>query len=186
MRRKRGGWGRPWCSVFCPVTSRGAPREPWERWAASRPLLWFHALMLFALSGANCFSAAQNTRPVLFIMMILSYNSVPGAQQWRSGRLPLTVWYFSPPLCFPPFSQSLHCYFDLMLSPLLFPRLSPPFHASLPNLSSISLSLSLCPLLLLSNFLARLSFPFIISLLFLPSSLLFLSSPLCFPLIYLP
>lgn len=141
MKGKRGGRGRPWCSVFCPVTSRGAPWEPWERWAASRPLLWFHALMLFALSGANRFSVAQNTRPILFIMMILSYNSMPGAR-YSIAVVPLPVWYFSTSVFLSISSSLLWSY--LISSPL--PSALLPFCASLPNLSSISLSLSACVL----------------------------------------
>lgn len=107
---KRGGRGRPWWSLFCPVTSRGAPWEPWERWAVSRPLLWFHALMLFALSGANCFSVTLNTRPVLFIMTILSYNSEPGTHYSYTVAL-FSVWNPTP-LCF---SLCFHCCSDLTM-----------------------------------------------------------------------
>lgn len=122
MRGKRGGRWRPLCSVFCPVTSRGAPWEPWEHRAASWPLLWFHALMLFTLSSANCFSVAQNTRPVLFIMMMLSYNGGLSAHWLCCGNAHcLNFFYFHL------FSQYLHCYFDLILSCFLFPQLSFPF-----------------------------------------------------------
>ena len=78
MRGRTGRKGKALVQCFLSCHIWGAPWEPWERWAASRPLLWFHALMLFTLSAANCFSITQNTRPVLFIMMILWYSSVRG------------------------------------------------------------------------------------------------------------
>lgn len=87
--------------------------------------------MLFALSGANCFSVAQNTHPVLFIMMILSCNSVAGAC-YSNTVVSLPVWYFSThSFCF---SLSLnHCYFDLILSHLPFLHLSSPFEPFSPT-----------------------------------------------------
>lgn len=143
--REEGRKGRPWCCVFCPVTSWGAPWEPWERWAASRPLLWFHALMLFALSGANCFSVPQNTRPLLFIMMILIVQQ-PGARYGIAKPLP--VWYFYA-LCF---SHSLRCYFDLILFPLLpSPQISSPFVSRYPTFP-LFLYLLACGVLISSPF----------------------------------
>lgn len=114
--REEGRKGRPWCCVFCPVTSWGAPWELWERRAASRPLLWFHALMLFALSGANCFNIAQNTHPLLFLMTLL-ITQQPGALYGIAK--PLSVWYIDS------FSQFL-C-FTLILFPLPSPQISSPF-----------------------------------------------------------
>lgn len=136
--REEGRKGRPWCCVFCPVTSWGAPWEPWERWAASRPLLWFHALMLFALSGANCFSVPQNTRPLLFIMMILIVQQ-PGARYGIAKPLP--VWYFYALSLFLSFSPLLLWSYFISSPPLPSDLL--PFCVSLPNIPSVSLSLSL-------------------------------------------
>ena len=118
--------GRPGCSVFCPVTC-GAPWEPSERWAASRPLLWFHAFMLFALRGANGLSIAQNTRHVLFIMMILSYNCAPGAHYINAV---LALWKCSSP----PFSLSVSV--SLYLFYLHLPLTSPQLFVASPYLPS--------------------------------------------------
>lgn len=124
-------------------------------------MLWCSSLSVVA----NCFSVAQNTRPVLFIMMILSYNSMPGAHY--SVAISLPVWYFlttSPRLCrfFNLFIATLILFY--LLSSTL-PLLAPLF----PNLFlHFFFSLSLCPLLLLSNFLAHFSFPFLTSSPFSP------------------
>lgn len=99
--------------------------------------------MLFAVSGANCFSVMRSTRLRLFIMLMPSYNSVPGAPRLCYVILPcefrllfvICLWI----------SQS-HCYFDLILSPL---PSAPPLHRASPYLSLISGSLSLCPFPLL-------------------------------------
>lgn len=142
--RRRREWGRPWWSVFCPVTHQGAPWEPWERLAASRPLLWFHALMLFALSGANCFGVAQK-HPSCFI-----HNDDAIVQQhpWCMLRLSCGTFLYHPPLLlwvpallpFPPFvfPPALH-------PPLLSSFLSPVFCAFLP-IYSIYFSFILAPL----------------------------------------
>ena len=127
--------------------------------------------MLFTLSGANCLSAAQNTRPVLFIMMILSCKSVPGARcnVTKSPNLSQFIYFI-----FFFFLLHLPVSPDLLGATLMSFYLFSPSLASLPNLSSISLPPSLRPLLLLSNFLARLSFPLPISPLFIPAPRFFL------------
>lgn len=94
--------------------------------------------MLFALSGANCFSVAPNTRPVLFIMMIVSYNCVPGTCYSYTVVL-LSVWISSsstPSLS--PLIATLILFYLVSLS-LSYPPLL--HRASLPYLSSISLLL---------------------------------------------
>lgn len=114
--RRRREWGRPWWSVFCPVTHQGAPWEPWERLAASRPLLWFHALMLFALSDANCFGVAQK-HPSCFI-----HNDDAIVQQhaWCMLRLSCGTFLYHPPL--------------LLWVPALLPF---PPHLSFPQLCTL-------------------------------------------------
>lgn len=108
--------------------------------------------MLLVLSGANCFSVAQNNRPVLFIMRIPSYSSMPGA--CYSNAKPLSVSLFLS-------ISSLLLWSYFISSPLPWALL--PFCASHPNISFISLSLSLSSLFLLFDYLAQFSFPFLIS-----------------------
>lgn len=167
MWGKRGRKGKALVQCFLSCHIWGAPWEPWERWAASRPLLWFHALMLFTLSAANCFSITQNTRPVLFIMMILWHSSVRGVCYGVAIVLDI----------------SLHLLFvslNHFLPPLLVPFV-PLFPTFPPFIFFSACVLSYC----FSNLLAHFSFPLLISPPFLPSPLPFLSSPVCFPLIYL-
>lgn len=139
--------------------------------------------MLFALSGCKLFQCRAK-HPSCFIHnddTIIQQHAWCALQRRHISPSLIFFHYFSPSLSL---FQSLHCYFDLILSSL---QHSSPFSASLPK--------PFPPFLFFSQLMSSpIAFQFLGSLLislphffsFLPSSLLFLSSPLCFPLIYLP
>lgn len=159
-----------WCdgggpaSVFSALShGEEPPREPWEHWAASQPLLWFHALMLLAPCGANCLRRRTKHLSFFFYSLLSSRCSSRSSSHLRVVLYssPSFMRYdhnssCSPATLIPSLSQCLHpiCFLIFQAESQFFPA----------RLLLILLS-SPCPSSLCSTLAAR-------SFAFVPSTLL--------------